>query len=60
MARLQWYDENTLVIRTKQVLDYLAFFNALGLTFKREQHGDGPWHYACQVDNTVLEIYPAN
>lgn len=60
MARLQWYDENTLVIRAKNMEDFLVFFNALGLTFKRERHGDGPWHLVCQVGEKVLEIYPAN
>ena len=36
--------------------DYI--FECLGLTFVREQHGEGPEHYACEKDGRVLEIYP--
>ena len=30
----------------------------MGLSFKEEQHGDGPVHWASQVEDSVLEIYP--
>lgn len=33
------------------------FYETLGLTFVREEHG-GPEHYAAQVGSTVFEIYP--
>lgn len=56
---VKWYDENTLVIKTKnidKIRDFLSFF---GLKFISEKHGDGPEHYSCtSPDGKVLEIYP--
>ena len=36
----------------------LAFYAALGCEWKKEQHGKGPVHHACQLGEVVLEIYP--
>jgi lactoylglutathione lyase len=47
-----------LVIRTPEVARTVEFLTGLGLTFVEEQHGDGPVHYACEVDGNVLEVYP--
>lgn len=47
------------VIKTTEVDRTLAFFQSLGLSFVQEQHGDGPEHYACEMDGQVFEIYPA-
>lgn len=30
----------------------------LGLKFAREQHDDGPEHYACEANGVVFEVYP--
>lgn len=36
------------------------FSTALGCAFTRERHGDGPPHWAAELDGgTVLELYPA-
>lgn len=36
------------------------FFELFGMSFEREQHGDGPVHYACERDGNVFEIYPGD
>src|SRR5205807_1783480 len=36
----------------------LAFYGALGLVFSQEQHGTGPVHYSCELNGTVIELYP--
>ena len=57
-----WHDENTYVIRSddieklKTFLD--SFLDPFRASFVKEKHGDGPEHYACDVDGKVLEIYP--
>lgn len=35
-----------------------AFYEGLGLSFVREQHGNGPEHYAARIGDAVLELYP--
>lgn len=47
-----------LVVRTSQLNRTLAFYRALGLEFRQEQHGSGPVHYASRLDSAVMEIYP--
>ena len=47
------------LIRTHDIESAKTLFEGLGLTFVREQHGSGPIHYACEVGDTVFEIYPA-
>ena len=46
------------VIRTSQTDAVLTLFRDLGLTFVREQHGDGPVHWSAEANGAVLEIYP--
>lgn len=58
MSEIRWQNGNTLVIYTDHEEDFLSFFRELGLTFKKEQHGFGPEHHACQVGDKVLEVYP--
>ena len=55
---MKWYDDNTMVLFTKDIEKTKNFFECLGLTFVCEQHGEGPEHYACERDGRVLEIYP--
>lgn len=38
--------------------EMLAFYGAVGLELRPEQHGHGPLHYAADVDGVVVEIYP--
>ena len=49
-----------IVLRTAKLDASLAFYGALGLKFVQEQHGTGPVHYSCQLESTVIEIYPGN
>lgn len=47
-----------LVLKTTHVDRLRAFYQALGVELVEEQHGSGPLHYAAQVGNAMLEIYP--
>jgi catechol 2,3-dioxygenase-like lactoylglutathione lyase family enzyme len=47
-----------VVIRSLDTQRAVAFYEALGLRFDRERHGQGPEHWAAEVGPTVLEIYP--
>lgn len=47
-----------LVLRARNVELTRDFYEALGLQFQLEQHGSGPSHYASQMGDLVLEIYP--
>lgn len=50
---------NLIVIRSVNPPLARACYEALGLSFVEEQHGNGPKHYACEMANgTVFEIYP--
>jgi predicted enzyme related to lactoylglutathione lyase len=51
---------NLLVLKTRQLEPMRAFYERLGIAFAREQHGDGPVHYAGRAGGVVLEIYPAS
>lgn len=57
---ITWYDDSytTLIIRTKNIADYLAFFNQFGLKFRREQHGNSAVHYSSMDNGHLIEIYP--
>jgi catechol 2,3-dioxygenase-like lactoylglutathione lyase family enzyme len=51
---------NLLVLRTPKLEDLKRFYSTLGARFVREQHGNGPAHYAATLaDGLVLELYPA-
>jgi catechol 2,3-dioxygenase-like lactoylglutathione lyase family enzyme len=47
-----------LVLRAQELRPVCEFYSALGLHFVREQHGNGPVHYAATLGTSVLEIYP--
>jgi hypothetical protein len=54
-----YYPGEVLVLRTDDMPRLKAFFEKLGLSFVAENHpGPCPPHFACQVGETVLEIYP--
>ena len=47
-----------IVIRTKKLEECVDFYSQLGLVFNKEKHGNGPVHYASEVENLVFEVYP--
>ena len=48
-----------LVLRCGNIERAKSFYELFGMAFVKEQHGNGPVHYACILDQTVFEIYPA-
>lgn len=48
-----------LVLYCSDVDASLRFYERLGLSFVKEQHGAGPVHYSTQIGDVVLELYPA-
>ena len=49
---------NLLVIRTHQPDTLVKFYELLGIIFNYHQHGNGPFHYAAEMNGFVFEIYP--
>jgi lactoylglutathione lyase len=49
---------NLVVIRVADLDRSQQFFEALGLRFSREKHGNGPEHLAAELGGVVFEIYP--
>src|SRR5262245_30067687 len=49
---------NLMVLRSSDLDRAEKFYQALGLTFAREKHGDGPEHLAAVLGEVVFEIYP--
>src|SRR5262249_3032512 len=49
---------NLLVLKTPHVGRMREFYQAIGIEFTEEQHGNGPVHYAGKVGDVVIEIYP--
>ncbi len=49
---------NLVVLRSIDIDKAADFYRLLGLEFSRHQHGSGPFHYACEMGETVFEIYP--
>lgn len=49
-----------VVIRTTEVGRLADFYRCVGVQFAEEQHGGGPRHFAAQLSDVVVEIYPAN
>jgi lactoylglutathione lyase len=47
-----------LVLKSAKTEAVLAFYTAIGLSFKQEQHGTGPKHHSAQIGATVFELYP--
>lgn len=50
---------NLVVIRSVNIEQSVIFYQTLGLIFKKERHGDGQEHYACEIGNLIFEIYPS-
>ncbi len=49
---------NLLVLRAVDMEATRAFYEALGLSFRREKHGNGSEHFSCDAGGVLLEIYP--
>lgn len=49
---------NPHVIRAANPRNLVRFYSTLGLEFKEEKHGSGPTHFACDLGDSVFEIYP--
>jgi lactoylglutathione lyase len=47
-----------VVLKTRQVDALRRFYGSLGIELAQEQHGKGPVHFAGQVGDVVLEVYP--
>lgn len=50
---------NLIVVRSSAPDVTVRFYQLLGLHFTQEQHGQGPIHWASEIDGFVMEIYPA-
>lgn len=49
---------NLIVLYCKDLEKSINFYAMLGLTFIKEQHGNGIVHYSCDVNGIILELYP--
>ena len=47
-----------IVIRSKDIDESALFYRQLGMQLAEEKHGNGPRHFATEIGQTVLEIYP--
>jgi predicted enzyme related to lactoylglutathione lyase len=47
-----------LVLRAAEPERLVPFYEAIGLAFRKERHGDGPEHVCAQLGTGVFEIYP--
>lgn len=50
---------NLLVIRSPDIHRLAKFYSLLGLEFSLHAHGNGPEHFAAEMDSFVFEIYPS-
>ena len=48
---------NLVVIRAQDPDRLAGFYQTLGLQFQK-RHGEGPEHFAAEMDGSVFEIYP--
>ena len=48
-----------LVLRCENLERTRAYYEAAGLKFAQEQHGQGARHYSATLGTLVLELYPA-
>lgn len=50
---------NLVVLRCSDTARAAEFYGRLGIAFKLERHGNGPEHYAADLNGIVFELYPA-
>lgn len=51
---------NLIVLSVQDIEKSKNFYSCLGLNFIQEQHGNSPMHYACNLNDIVLELYPSS
>ncbi len=51
---------DALVLRCADLEASEGFYRALGLPPVREQHGDGPVHFSCELGELHFALYPAS
>lgn len=49
-----------LVLRCIDIERSRAFYELIGITFVREQHGTGPEHSVAVLGDVTIELYPAS
>jgi lactoylglutathione lyase len=49
---------NLIVLKTSQPEKLAAFYQQLGMKFDHHKHGNGPFHFAAEVNDLTFEIYP--
>lgn len=49
-----------IVLRCADIEASRAFYEKLGLSFKKERHGKGFEHYSAYAGGCVLELYPGS
>lgn len=49
---------NIVVIRSSNIEQAAVFYQRLGLSFVKHQHGNGLEHFASEVGGVTFEIYP--
>jgi predicted lactoylglutathione lyase len=47
-----------LVLRSKNIVASVQFYERIGLKFDYHRHGKGPLHYSCTIEGAVFELYP--
>jgi lactoylglutathione lyase len=47
-----------IVIKTSAPEALANFYSLLGIKFEYHNHGNGPFHFAGKINDTVFEIYP--
>ena len=49
---------NLIVLRSPDIHKAVRFYQAMGMVFSLEQHGNGPKHYSSSSNGFVFELYP--
>jgi lactoylglutathione lyase len=50
---------DSLILHSSRLEKCAAFYRELGLSLEHEQHGDGPVHYAGELQGAHIAIYEA-
>jgi lactoylglutathione lyase len=48
---------NLIVLKTAQPGKLVRFYQQLGMNFEEHRHGNGPLHFAAEINDVVFEIY---
>lgn len=51
---------NFIVLSCSDIEQSKLFYEKLGLNFSKEQHENGPIHYAGNLGHVILELYPSS